>query len=385
MFRPARPRFAPPRMDSRASRRAVLGRAVSGHAVCRRAALRRGLLHRSALLALAALAAAICGCHSRYYGPAPYGGGVPGYYGQPGGYAPPPGANPYGQPQFAPQPIPGTLPPGGTNLGPPSNGVPALPAPDDNFGFPDGDFDDLDDGPTYDGGFGETPTGGGTGGGSGSDSPYYDGDSSGYGQPPTGGGSPVPPIDDYDTLGVDSPDPNGVDLFEPPPPGTTPDGFQDPLPEDFGASVGGPRPGLASAAPARLPQGAAQPLMGSAPLHDPAVQPAGAAQPAPGQPAPGQPSAGQAPGPRRTVTGVVSYDPATKVWTLTYSLTPEPSDRFGGALTLIDDGRLAGLENEQNLIVSVDGRLDPAAGPDALGKPRFRVESATEKGYYEGP
>ncbi|QDT15313.1 hypothetical protein [Alienimonas californiensis] len=379
MFRSARPRFAPPRMDSRAA--------------LRRGVVRRGLMRRSALLALAATAAAVCGCHSRYYGPSPYGGNVPGYYGQPGGYAP---QQPYGQPQFAPQPIPGTLPPGGTNLGAPSNGVPALPAPDPGFSFPDeGDFDDVG-GPSYNGGFGETPTGGGTGGSGsgGSGSPFYGNDNAGYGQPPTGGGSPVPPIDDYDTLGVDSPNPGGVDLFEPPPPGTTPDGFQDPLPEDFGTSLGGSRPGLASAAPARLPQGNAQPMMAAptasaAPLHDPAVQPAGAVQPAPVQPAAAQPapapSAAQPAGPPRTVTGVVSHDAATGVWTLTYSLTPEPSDRFGGALTLIDDGRLAGLESEQNLIVSVNGHLDPAAGPDALGKPRFRVASATEKGYYEGP
>ena len=338
MFRPARP-LAPPRFPAR----------------------------RSLTLAVAIAAAAVCGCCSRGY--APY-GATPGYYGQPGygqpQFVPQPGVPTYGQPQFTPQPIPGTLPPqGGTILGPPSGGVPALPAPDDGFSFPDtGDFEDLG---TPD--FGTTPAGG-TGG----NDPFYPSETGGYGPTPTGGGDPVPPLEDYDPLGVDdSPNPGGVQNFEPPPPGDSPfEGFEDPAPGDFNSSTGtGARPGLA-AAPARLPNAPARPLLGAnAPRHDPSVRPAGAVR--------------AAAGPSRTVTGVVDHDAATNAWTLTYSMSPEPTDRFGGALTLLDDGHLAGLEGEKGLIVAVEGRLDPAAGPDALGKPRFRVETATEKGYYEGP
>ncbi len=356
---------------------------------------------RPAALAIAVAAAAVCGCCSSGYGPSPYGpygGGVPPYYNQPGGFAPQP--QPYGG-QIAPQPLPGTLP-GGTNLGPPSGGVPPLSAPGGGYDFPGGEFDDgFNDGfddvddldaPTYNGGFGTTPTGG-TGGASGapdSGGPYYE-ERSGFGTTPTGGGDLPPAVDEYspDAFDLDeSPDPNGVDLFEPPPPGTTPNGFQDPLPDDFGSTgPRGRRPGPA----ARLPYAPARPLLnaaaassqaagqvagqGAGPRRDRAVRPAGAVQPA---------GVDQTAGPARTVTGVVDHDAATNVWTLTYTMHPDAGDRFGGVLTLIDNGHLAGLEGEQNLIVSVDGRIDPAAGPDALGKPRFRVDSATEKGYYEG-
>ncbi|NNJ27370.1 hypothetical protein [Alienimonas chondri] len=369
MFRPVRLRIAPPRMVSRSLRRREPGQWNRGR--------------RSVLLAVAAAAAAVSGCCSSAYGPSPYGGGVPGYYNQPYG-ASPYGAQPYGQPQFAPQPIPGTIQQqGGTYLGAPSNGgVPALPAPDSGFGFPDsGDFDNLGE-PTYDGGFGETPTGGSSGPDSGG--PFYDGDNAGYGPPPAnGGGTPVPPLDDYDTLDIDSPNPDGVQDFEPAPPGDSPfEGFQDPAPGDFGSndpfrenSPGSPSPSLAAAASAAtpLPQTPAQPLLGTnaggANGRIELRSAAASAQPA---------------GPSRTVTGVVEHDPATKTWTLTYTMSPDRGDRFGGVLTLLDNGHLAGLEGEKNLIVSVDGRIDPAAGPDALGKPRFRVEAASERGYYEG-
>ena len=388
MFRPARPRLAPPP-----------------------AGLDRGA-RRTLALAFAAAAAAVCGCCATPYDQSPYGGGVPGYYGQPAPYQPQPGAQPYGAPQYGtpryvPQPVPGQLPRGGTILGPPSDGgVPALPAPgaDDPYGFPS-DFDNLDDEPTYDGGFGEydgdgfgnTPTGGAP---PDSGGPFYDGDNRGFGTTPTGpgsgGGDLPPPVQVYPDAFDSTPSPGGVqDLDSPPPPGDTPfDGFQDPLPEDIsstGPADPGRRRGPTVAAP--LPPGAARPLLTadqaarqaaargrgpSAPQFDPAVRAAGAAQPA------GPPAARPA-GPRRTVTGVVAHDAATNAWTLTYAVRPEPGDRFGGALTLIDDGHLAGWEHERNLIVSVDGRVDPAAGPDATGKPRFRVASATERGYYEGP
>ncbi|MEM9703430.1 MAG: hypothetical protein AAF907_13405 [Planctomycetota bacterium] len=327
-----------------------------------------GMSGRRASLAVGLTVCAISGCCSAAYGPYPY--GTPGYYGQPYGGnpygAPPFGAQPLGQPQFAPQPIPGTVQPGGTFLGAPSNGgVPALPSPDSNF--PPGDFEEL----SPSDGFGDPPLGGSPDSGS----PFYEGGN--YGAPPTGRGS-VPPLEDYETNpdAFDSPDPNGVENFTAPPPGNEPfEGFQDPEPDDFTGSATRPRAGLAAT---RLPRGPARPLLGSraAPQFDPFVKPAGAAEPAP---------TAAADGPIRTVTGVVAHDVATNRWTLTYTMHPKATDRFGGALTLIDNGHLAGLEKEKNLIVSATGRLAQTAAPDALGKPRFAVQSVSERGYYEGP
>ena len=80
---------------------------------------------------------------------------------------------------------------------------------------------------------------------------------------------------------------------------------------------------------------------------------------------------------------MIEHDAAADVWTLTYTLHPKPTDRFGGVLTLADGGRLAGWEGEQGLIVKVSGAVDPSAGTDALGKPKFRVAAAEPLGYHE--
>ena len=312
---------------------------------------------KAACWLLAAAAAAACGCCSSPYGGygggygQPYGGGVPGYYGPPAG-----GQQFSPQPQYAPQPVPGTVPPG-TILGPPSNGggsVPPLSPPSDPYGsgggYGDGFGDDFngefDTVPPYEsGGFGDTPTGGGTapppanGGGD----PFYSDGTGGFGNTPTNTDTGVPPLSNYPDSsggfdGETSPNPagDGFEGFDPPPPGAIPDGFTEPTGEDFGRN----RP-AAPHAPAALARAATTPLPGGpAPTRDPRVRPAAAqARPAEPRPAP--------PGPRREVTGVIEHDAAANVWTLTYTLHPKPTDRFGGVLTLADGGRLAGWKRRR--------------------------------------
>jgi len=79
--------------------------------------------------------------------------------------------------------------------------------------------------------------------------------------------------------------------------------------------------------------------------------------------------------------GVVDYDPTSRTWHIIYGLTPDPADPYGGSLTLADNGRLA--EFQDNDVVMVEGRPDPAAGRDALNKPVYRVTKAELLGRFE--
>lgn len=79
--------------------------------------------------------------------------------------------------------------------------------------------------------------------------------------------------------------------------------------------------------------------------------------------------------------GVVDYDPASRTWHIIYGLTPDPADPYGGSLTLADNGRLT--EFQDNDVVHVEGRPDPAAGRDPLNKPVYRVTSAELLGRFE--
>lgn len=79
--------------------------------------------------------------------------------------------------------------------------------------------------------------------------------------------------------------------------------------------------------------------------------------------------------------GVVDYDPSARNWHIIFGLPPDPADRFGGSLTLADNGHLA--EFRDNDVVYVEGRVDPAAGRDPLGKPLYRVTIAELIGRYE--
>jgi hypothetical protein len=79
--------------------------------------------------------------------------------------------------------------------------------------------------------------------------------------------------------------------------------------------------------------------------------------------------------------GVVDFDPHQNTWNIIYGLTPDSSDKFGGSLILIDDGQLADFKD--NDVVLVEGRLDPRAGQDLLGKPYYRVSRAELLGRFE--
>lgn len=79
--------------------------------------------------------------------------------------------------------------------------------------------------------------------------------------------------------------------------------------------------------------------------------------------------------------GVIDYDPAQRNWHVIYGLQPDPSDRFGGSLTLADNGHLS--EFQDNDVVLLQGRVDPAAGRDLLNKPLYRVMNAELIGRFE--
>lgn len=83
----------------------------------------------------------------------------------------------------------------------------------------------------------------------------------------------------------------------------------------------------------------------------------------------------------RWLRGVVDFDPAKKDWQIIYGLTPEASDKYGGSLTLLDEGQLSDFQNDD--VVLVEGQLDPTAGRDVLGKPLYRVKRAELIGRFE--
>jgi hypothetical protein len=83
----------------------------------------------------------------------------------------------------------------------------------------------------------------------------------------------------------------------------------------------------------------------------------------------------------RWLRGVVDYDPVHKDWHIIYGLAPESADKFGGSLTLAENGQLKELQNDD--VVLVEGRPDPQAGRDVLGKPYYRVTRAELLGRFE--
>ena len=357
---------------------------------------------RALALAFATAAALACGCCARPY--QPYGavpnyyGGQPGFGGQPGGGFAQPAPQP--APGFGPQPIPGGVPAGGSYIPSPPGSVPALPAPDgggfggtptgggyDDGGDFGGGYDDYDGG-GFDDDFGDPADGG----------QFYGDDDRGFGSAPQGSGGVVPDYDDplTDPDAFDSsPGGSGVenlngpgDAFDAPP------GYQDPLPGDFNSSAA-PAGGPTATAPdpfapggAPVPTGfGASPQGRSVAASDAFVRPASAetprppAQPGPTSGGPGYDAAGYT-----WLTGMLEHDPdggPGGTWTLTYDLTPDPRDRFGGFMTLADPrGLLAGWERE-HLVVLVRGAPDPAAGTDARGRPRYRITAAEPRGVYK--
>lgn len=70
------------------------------------------------------------------------------------------------------------------------------------------------------------------------------------------------------------------------------------------------------------------------------------------------------------VKGVVEFDEPSKTWVIMYDNNPQPSDPYGGELTLADDPSLKRLRTEDK--VMIDGALDEDA-TDRRGIPMFRI------------
>ncbi len=83
----------------------------------------------------------------------------------------------------------------------------------------------------------------------------------------------------------------------------------------------------------------------------------------------------------RWLRGVVDFDPVQKTWHIIYGLTPDSADKYSGSLTLADNGQLADFQD--NDVVMVEGKLDPQAGQDVLGKPYYHVARAELLGRFE--
>jgi len=72
-----------------------------------------------------------------------------------------------------------------------------------------------------------------------------------------------------------------------------------------------------------------------------------------------------------SLCGVVDYDPSDKTWNIIYSMKPDSTDRYGGSMTLIDNGGLGNLRDGN--VVLVNGTVD-ANALDRFGKPSYRIE-----------
>ena len=73
----------------------------------------------------------------------------------------------------------------------------------------------------------------------------------------------------------------------------------------------------------------------------------------------------------RWLRGVVDYDAQDDTWNIIYSIDPDASDRFGGSITLVNDPLLAGLEENDRVLIQ--GRVDENSR-DRFGKPQYRVD-----------
>ncbi len=73
----------------------------------------------------------------------------------------------------------------------------------------------------------------------------------------------------------------------------------------------------------------------------------------------------------RWLRGVVDFDAKDQTWNIIYSIDPDPSDPYGGSITLVDDALLSGLKDDDRVLVQ--GRVDKNSY-DRFGKPQYRVE-----------
>jgi hypothetical protein len=96
-----------------------------------------------------------------------------------------------------------------------------------------------------------------------------------------------------------------------------------------------------------------------------------------------RPASGAAPGAKRSnrnpyghkagtyewVRGIVSRDPKSDAWRITYST--DPTEKYGGSFTLVEDEMLENLVEGDTIYIK--GRID-ATATDRRGKPSYRVK-----------
>ncbi|QDV20429.1 hypothetical protein Pan153_51040 [Gimesia panareensis] len=92
------------------------------------------------------------------------------------------------------------------------------------------------------------------------------------------------------------------------------------------------------------------------------------------------PAKGQAPSPfsydrqnYRWLRGIVEFDEQEKSWNITYNATPDRTDKFGGNIVLLDQGKLNRFKNGD--VVLIDGHID-GSRQDRMGKPCYFVTKA---------
>jgi hypothetical protein len=69
--------------------------------------------------------------------------------------------------------------------------------------------------------------------------------------------------------------------------------------------------------------------------------------------------------------GIVEFDAHDRAWHIMYSQRPDPHDRYGGDIRLIDHRKLSKLHNGD--VVYVEGRIDTHY-LDSRGKAQYRIE-----------
>jgi hypothetical protein len=69
--------------------------------------------------------------------------------------------------------------------------------------------------------------------------------------------------------------------------------------------------------------------------------------------------------------GIVEFDSHDKAWHIMYSQRPDPHDRYGGDIRLIDHRKLSTFRSGD--VVYVEGRID-THHVDSRGKPQYRIE-----------
>tara|TARA_R100001132_G_C3275549_1_gene98867 strand:+ start:15550 stop:16803 length:1254 start_codon:yes stop_codon:yes gene_type:complete len=75
----------------------------------------------------------------------------------------------------------------------------------------------------------------------------------------------------------------------------------------------------------------------------------------------------------RWLRGIIEFDEQEKSWNITYNATPDKSDKFGGNIVLVDQGKLNRFTNGD--VVLLDGAID-GSKQDRMGKPCYRISKA---------